>query len=71
MQPNSISNNKKNGAVPDHLAIIAALLAELTSQNIDYGSIFARLEIHKKKPRGAAILGKFVGSKQCVLEFDK
>lgn len=48
MQPNSVSNNKKKGYVPVHLAVIASLLAEMMSRDIDYTSIFERLEPGKK-----------------------
>jgi len=71
MQPNSVSNNKKKGDVPVHLAVIASLLAEMASRDIDYVSIFERLELGKKKPRGAAKVGKFAGDPQGVLELGK
>lgn len=71
MQPNSISNNKKQGEVPDHLAIIASLLAEMSSHDIDFDPVFARLEPGKKRPRGASKPGKFAGNPQGVLELSK
>ncbi|PWJ84382.1 hypothetical protein C8D77_13316 [Mesorhizobium loti] len=71
MQPNSISNNKKNGGIPIHLAVIASLLAEMSSRNVDFGPIFERLEPSRKKPRGAAKPGKFAGDPQGILELDK
>ena len=71
MQPNSVSNNKKKGDIPMHLAVIASLLAEMTYHDIDYGPIFERLEPSRKKPRGAAKRGKFAGDPQGVLELDK
>ena len=71
MQPNSISNNKKKGEVPDHLAVIASLLAEMSIHNINFEPIFARLEPSRKKPRGASKPGKFAGAPQGVLELDK
>lgn len=71
MQPNSVSNNKKTGEIPMHLAVIASLLAELSSRSIDYIPIFDRLEPSRKKPRGAAKSGKFAGDPQGVLELDK
>lgn len=69
MHPNSVSNNAKRGAVPSHIAIIAALLAELQIQGIPYEPIFSRLNLSKKKPRGGASPGKFGGDKQDQLEF--
>ena len=71
MQPNSVSNNKKKGEIPMHLAVIASLLAEMTHRDIDYGPIFQRLEPGRKKPRGAARSGKFAGDPQGMLELDK
>ncbi|MCO7577803.1 MULTISPECIES: XRE family transcriptional regulator [Pseudomonas chlororaphis group] len=71
MQPNSISNNKKTGEIPIHLAVIASLLAEMSIRNIDFEPIFSRLEPSRKKPRGASKPGKFAGERQGVLELDK
>lgn len=70
MRPNSVSNNAKQGKVPSHLAIIAALLAELNLQEIPYECIFSRLDLTKKKPRGGAFSGKFGGDTQGRLELD-
>lgn len=69
MQPNSISNNKKRGEVPIHLALIASLLAEMSTHNIDYEPVMARVRPLKKRPRGAAVGGRFAGDKQTTLEF--
>jgi hypothetical protein len=71
MQPNSISNNKKKGEVPDHLAVIASLAAEMSAHEIDFEPIFHRLEPSRKKPRGASKPGKFAGDPQGVLELGK
>jgi hypothetical protein len=68
MRPNSISNNKKQGEVPGHLAVIAALLAEMRFRDMDYEPVFARVSLSKKKSRGAAGPGKFAGDKQGILE---
>ena len=67
-RPNSISNNRKLGDIPDHLAVIAALLAELRVRNIPFRPIFTRLGLSPKKPRGSAASGKFGGDKQGRLE---
>lgn len=69
-RPNSISNNRKRGEVPDHLAVIAVLLAELHVRNIPFTPAFARLGLSPKRPRGAATAGKFGGDKQGQLELD-
>lgn len=70
MRPNSVSNNAKRGEVPTHLAVIAALLSELSVQRIPIEPIFLRLELTRsvKKPRGASSAGKFGGDKQGRLE---
>lgn len=69
MQPNSVSNNKKRGEVPIHLALIASLLAEMSACHIDYEPALARVKPIKKRPRGAAIGGRFAGDKQTALGF--
>lgn len=71
MQPNSLSNYRKKGDVPVHLAVIASLLAEMVRHEIDYAPIFERVEPGKKKPRGGAKAGKFAGDPQGVLELEK
>lgn len=68
MQPNSISNNKKRGGVPVHLALIATLLAEMSVRQIDYKPVIARVQPLKKRSRGAAVEGRFAGDKQSTLE---
>jgi hypothetical protein len=70
MRPNSVSNNSRHGKVPAHLAVIAALLAELGVRRIPIEPIFSRLDLNKssKKPRGASSTGKFGGDKQGRLE---
>lgn len=69
MQPNSVSNNKKRGEIPIHLALIASLLAEMSACQIDYEHVMARVQPVKKRPRGAAIDGRFAGDKQTTLGF--
>ena len=69
MQPSSVSNNKKRGEVPIHLALIASLLAEMSARHIDYEPVLARVQPVKKRPRGAAIGGRFAGDKQTTLGF--
>ena len=69
MQPNSVSNNRKRGEVPIHLALIASLLAEMSARQIDYEPVIARVQPIKKRPRGAAIAGRFAGDKQATLGF--
>lgn len=69
MLPNSVSNNRKRGEVPIHLALIASLLAEMSARHIDYEPVIARVQPIKKRPRGAAIGGRFAGDKQTTLGF--
>lgn len=69
MRPNSVSNNAKRGEVPSHLAIIAALLAEMHVQGVSYDGVFARINVRGKRVRGAASAGRFGGDKQLDLEF--
>lgn len=68
MRPNSITNNRKRGEVPDHLAVIAALLSELRLVGVPVEPVIARLGLSKKRPRGAATPGRFAGDKQGTLE---
>lgn len=64
MNPNSVSNYAGKRDVPTHLAVIAALLAELRSNGIDHEPVFARVQIAAKRPRGAAEPGHFGGNPQ-------
>lgn len=70
MRANSVSNNAKRGEVPSHLAIIAALLAELRLNGLPFEQVFTRIDLNKKKPRGTASSGRFGGDKQEQLGFD-
>jgi hypothetical protein len=58
----SLSNYAKQGHVPSHLAVIAALMGEMAERKIDYRDVLSRIDIVPKKPRGAGI-GKFGGDK--------
>jgi len=60
----SLSNNKKKGEVPSHLAVIAALLGEMAECQIDFRAVLAKIDIAPKKPRGGGKKGKFGGDKQ-------
>lgn len=60
MSPASVSNYRKAGTVPQHLAVIALLLGEMTDRGIDCREVLAKMELKPKKPRGAGI-GKFGG----------
>jgi len=70
MNRNSVSNYAANGDVPRHLAVIAALLAEMNIQKIAYQTVIARIGLTPKKPRGAAKPGRFGGDRQDQLELN-
>lgn len=53
LQPTSISGYARSGKVPGHLAIIAALMAEMADSGLDYRMVVERLELEPNKPRGA------------------
>lgn len=55
MHRNSMTNLGKAGRVPDHLAVIAILLAELKDRNVDFEPVLARINFTPKKPRGGKI----------------
>ena len=69
MQPNSISNNKKRGEVPMHLALIASLLAEMSVYKLDYESVMTRVKPAKTRPRPAAIDGRIAADKPTMFGF--
>lgn len=69
MNRNSISNYSRKGEVPEHLVVIAALLGEMREYSIDFNSVFERINIEPKKPRGSARKGYFGGNKQNELDF--
>lgn len=51
--PNSISNHAIQGEVPPHIAVIAALMAELAEHGIDYKAVLNRIDFAASRPRGA------------------
>jgi hypothetical protein len=70
MNPNSVTNYARSGEVPVHLAVIAALIAEMCANGLDYGKVIARVGITLKKPRGRARSGHFGGDRQVPLDFE-
>lgn len=70
MNPNSISNYARDGALPTHLALIAVLVAELSDQGVDYRHAMAKVELAPKKPRGGARRGHFGGDRQNSLNLE-
>lgn len=68
MNPNSVSNYARPGEVPPHLALIAALLAEMNVRSVDFQPVIDRVSVDRKKPRGRGRPGRFGGDKQEQLE---
>jgi hypothetical protein len=62
--PNSITNYATQGAVPPHLAIIAALMGDMAESGLDFRTTLGRIQFDANKPRGGAAKGRFGGSKQ-------
>lgn len=60
----SISNLKRSGQVPSHLAIIACLLGEMGERRIEFRSLIKGIGLAPKRPRGATAEGRFGGNLQ-------
>lgn len=60
----SLSNLSKKAAVPDHWAVVAALLGEMKDNNLDFHEVLSKIKLTPRKPRGAGKAGKFGGDKQ-------
>lgn len=58
LNPNSLSNCKAIGTVPDHIALIAALIHELVRCGIEYRHAIKRVRVKPKAPRGRGIVSK-------------
>lgn len=70
MNRNSVSNYARAGEIPRHLALIAALFAEMNVHSMDFQVVAGRIDMVPKKPRGTAKPGRFGGERQDQLEFD-
>lgn len=70
MNRNSISNYARSGELPAHHALIAVLIAELSSHGLDYRRAMAKVEVTPKKPRGNARRGRFGGDRQTSLNLE-
>lgn len=55
MHKNSLTNLGKTGRVPDHLAVIALLMAELKERGADLETVLTRVKFTPKQPRGGKI----------------
>ncbi len=51
--PNSYTNYKTKGEVPDHLAVIVALMGEMADNGINFRELVINLDLAPNKPRGA------------------
>jgi len=68
MNPNSISNYARSGECPTHLALIAALIANMHTHGLDFRQAIAKVAVESKKPRGGARAGQFGGDRQVPLD---
>lgn len=66
MNPNSITNYAGRGELPQHIALIAVLIAEMAKCGLDYRPAIAKVA-PTKKPRGATRRGRFGGDRQISL----
>ena len=64
INPNSITNYKKDGEVPAHWAIVVLLMGVMAEHKLDFKDALIGIEIEAKKARGRAAKGRFGGSRQ-------
>jgi hypothetical protein len=70
MNRNSVTNCAKRGEVPSHLAVIVTLMAELAERGSDFRAPLKRVDIGRKRPRGAGHQGRFGGDRQTDLPLE-
>jgi len=70
LHTNSISNYAATEHVPSHLAVAVALMGEMAEHQLDFRVVLARIDLKPKRARGAALKGKFGGSKQAELPME-
>ena len=70
MNPNSITNHARRKVVPQNLALLAVLIAEMSANGVDYKGAIAKVK-PKKRPRGLKQQGKFGGDPQASLELEE
>lgn len=63
----SITNYRKDDHVPEHWAIVALLMGELTANDLEFQHLLLKIDIEPKKVRGGAAKGRWGGSKQLDL----
>lgn len=69
MNPNSITNYAGRGKLPQHIALVAVLIAEMAARGLDYRIAIAKVA-PTRKPRGAARRGHFGGDRQANLDLE-
>lgn len=67
MNPNSITNYAGRGDLPQHIALVAVLVAELAARRLDYRKAIAKVA-PTRKPRGGSQRGRFGGDRQAILD---
>ena len=55
LNPNSVTNYKALGEVPDHIAVIAALIHDLVKQGGNFRTAVKRAHVRRKAARGRSI----------------
>jgi hypothetical protein len=68
LNPNSITNYAKDGAVPSLWAIVSLLMGEMADCGLDFRGVLNTAVIEPKKIRGSAAVGRFGGDKQADLQ---
>lgn len=68
MNPNSITNYATRGDLPQHIALVSVLVAEMAARGIDYRATIAKVA-PTRQPRGATRRGRFGGDRQAALDF--
>ena len=64
MHRHSITNYRRKGEVPAHLAVIATLLGVMADKKIDIRSVLNGIDIAPKKSRGSAVKDQLCTDKQ-------
>ncbi|WP_339760671.1 XRE family transcriptional regulator [uncultured Hoeflea sp.] len=69
MNPNSITNYARPGELPQHIALVAVLVAEMAVRGVNYRTAIAKVA-PTKKPRGGTRRGHFGGDRQASLDLE-
>jgi hypothetical protein len=68
MNPNSITNYATRGDLPQHIALVCVLVAEMAALGLNYRATIAKVA-PTRQPRGATRRGRFGGDRQATLDF--